>query len=107
MVQALLYSGKEWLLVLLPAAKLLEELRMDVLECLWLCEDLLFKPLNRCSLIDYEQLELQNLPDGHAPLVVLSHLLRKVKHTITFRKPLSETGVNSDADSGTVTPLCT
>lgn len=75
-------------LVLLPAADLSEELWMNFLEGLWLPAELLLEPLYGRRLVDYENLELQNLLYGHAPLVVLSYLIRQEIHVIALREAL-------------------
>ena len=66
----------ERLLVLLPAADLLEELRMELLERLRLPGELLLEPLDGRGLVGDEKLELQNLLHLHALLVILCYLVR-------------------------------
>ena len=77
----------------LPAADLLDELRVDLLEGLGLLEQLLPKPLDGRRLVGDEELELQDLADGHALLVVLGDLVGEEVHPITLRETLLQPGV--------------
>ena len=61
---------------------------MKLLKGLGLLGELLFEPLDGRGLVGDEDLKLQDLPDRHALLVVLSHLFREEVHPVPLREPL-------------------
>ena len=56
-------------------------------------DELLLEPLDGRGFVGDEELKLQNLPDGHALLVVLGHLLGQEVHAIPLGEPLDQPGV--------------